>query len=54
MGGAIAEGFLPAAPAPGACTWCEYRPVCGPYEEIRVGKKSPDRLARLRRLRQMP
>jgi CRISPR/Cas system-associated exonuclease Cas4 (RecB family) len=54
IGGAIAEGFLPAAPAPGACTYCEYRPVCGPYEEIRVGKKSPERLARLRRLRQMP
>jgi hypothetical protein len=22
-----------------ACTWCDYRPVCGPYEEIRTRKK---------------
>jgi CRISPR/Cas system-associated exonuclease Cas4 (RecB family) len=51
IGNALAEGFLPAAPAPGACTYCEYRPVCGPYEETRLGKKSPERLLRLRMLR---
>ncbi len=51
VGGALAEGFLPAAPAPGACARCEYRPVCGPYEETRVGKKSGERLVPLQRLR---
>ena len=48
------EGFLPAAPSPGACTHCEYRPVCGPYEETRAGKKSPERLVKLRLLRALP
>jgi CRISPR/Cas system-associated exonuclease Cas4 (RecB family) len=51
VGGALTEGFLPAAPAPGACEYCEYRPVCGPYEETRLGKKSKDRLVPLERLR---
>ncbi|MFT3775568.1 MAG: PD-(D/E)XK nuclease family protein [Minicystis sp.] len=51
VGGALAEGFFPAAPAPGACTYCEYRPVCGPYEEIRAAKKSRERLTPLVRLR---
>ncbi len=54
IGGALAEGFLPAAPAPGACAYCEYRPVCGPYEETRAGKKSPERLLKLRALRELP
>jgi CRISPR/Cas system-associated exonuclease Cas4 (RecB family) len=54
IGGAIAEGFLPAAPAPGACTYCEYRAACGPYEEIRLAKKSPERLIPLLRLRDVP
>jgi RecB family exonuclease len=51
LGGALSEGFFPAAPAQGACTYCEYRPVCGPYEEIRASKKSRDRLVPLTRLR---
>jgi CRISPR/Cas system-associated exonuclease Cas4 (RecB family) len=54
IGGALAEGFLPAAPAPGACVHCEYRVVCGPYEETRSGKKSPERLVKLRLLRAVP
>ena len=37
------EGFLPAAPAKGACRWCDYRPVCGPYEEMRVTARKPAR-----------
>jgi hypothetical protein len=48
---AIEQGFLPAAPADRACTWCDFRPVCGPREEERVGRKSPDRLADLLALR---
>jgi RecB family exonuclease len=51
IGGALAEGFFPAAPTPGACVHCDYRVVCGPYEETRLGKKNQDRLVKLRRLR---
>jgi CRISPR/Cas system-associated exonuclease Cas4 (RecB family) len=54
VGGAVTDGFFPAAPAPGACAYCEYRPVCGPYEEIRAAKKSKERLAPLARLRARP
>jgi hypothetical protein len=46
-------GFLPAAPAERACTWCDFRPVCGPREEERTRRKSPDRLADLEALRSM-
>jgi CRISPR/Cas system-associated exonuclease Cas4 (RecB family) len=51
---ALADGFLPAAPVPRACTWCDYRPVCGPNEEMRLRRKPPERLADLQRLRGMP
>jgi CRISPR/Cas system-associated exonuclease Cas4 (RecB family) len=54
IGGALAEGFLPAAPTPGACPRCEYRVVCGPYEETRLGKKQQERLVKLRLLRALP
>jgi ATP-dependent helicase/nuclease subunit B len=41
---ALVKGFLPTAPniekkGYSACTWCDFRPVCGPYEEIRTQKK---------------
>jgi RecB family exonuclease len=51
VGGALAAGFLPAAPAAGACRWCDYREVCGPYEELRVRRKPPRELEPLERLR---
>ncbi len=51
---ALSAGFLPAAPASAACTYCDYRPVCGPYEEVRQRRKPADRLADLARLRSMP
>lgn len=51
---AIELGFLPAAPDEGACAWCDFRPVCGPYEEMRVGNKSPDKLGDLLALREKP
>jgi RecB family exonuclease len=54
VGRALADGFLPAAPAKDACRWCDYRPVCGPYEDIRTPRKPPERLADLERLRQTP
>lgn len=35
----IAGGFLPPVPERGACAICDYRAVCGPYEERRLAKK---------------
>lgn len=46
-------GFLAAAPADRACTWCDFRPVCGPREEERTSRKAADRLADLQALRSM-
>ena len=54
LGGSLTDGFFPAAPAPGACTYCDFRPVCGPYEETRAARKSRERLAPLTRLRARP
>ena len=49
----IEQGFLAAAPVERACTWCDFRPVCGPREEERVANKTRDRLADLDALRSM-
>jgi ATP-dependent helicase/nuclease subunit B len=45
---AVASGFLPPAPKVQtwgrkhtACDWCDFRPVCGPYEAIRLTRKNP-------------
>ncbi len=38
--GALKAGFLPAAPEPRECNWCNFRRVCGPYEEQRMRIKS--------------
>ena len=46
---AIELGFLPAAPAERACTWCDFRPVCGPDEEQRVANKAAGEARRPRR-----
>jgi hypothetical protein len=54
LDGALRASFLPAAPVDRGCTWCDYRPVCGPYEEVRLKRKPVDRLAELARLRRMP
>lgn len=51
VGAGLEKGFLPAAPAEGACTYCDYRAVCGPYEEIRAGKKNQERIQALVNLR---
>jgi len=37
--GSIAEGFLPPSPEKDACGRCDYRIVCGPYEEQRSARK---------------
>jgi len=50
---AVETGFLPAAPSPRACTWCDFRSVCGPREEERVAGKSKEKLADLAALRSM-
>lgn len=50
----IEEGFLPPAPKERACRWCDFRAVCGPYEELRASRKDQKPLAALFRLREMP
>jgi RecB family exonuclease len=51
IGGELERAFLPAAPAEGACRWCDYRVVCGPYEEQRTRRKRREDLAALETLR---
>ncbi|HEY8078302.1 MAG TPA: PD-(D/E)XK nuclease family protein, partial [Labilithrix sp.] len=58
IGDALQRGFLPAAPnkdAKGgsACTWCDFRTVCGPYEEVRTKKKPQKPLQALIELRRI-
>jgi len=50
---AIEQGFLVPAPADRACTWCDFRPVCGPREADRIGRKAADKLADLDAMRSM-
>jgi CRISPR/Cas system-associated exonuclease Cas4 (RecB family) len=51
----IASGFLAPSPAEKACSWCDFRPVCGPTAEHRIGRyKSPEPLADLVELRRRP
>ena len=54
IGRHIEEGFFPAAPQAGACGLCDYRPVCGPYEEQRAKRKLPERLEPLIAIRNLP
>jgi RecB family exonuclease len=54
IGRALEIGFFPAYPDKHACEWCDYRPVCGPREELRVLRKPKDRLDDLMTLRSMP
>ncbi len=51
---AIELGFLPAAPAERACTWCDFRSICGPDEPRHVARKAADLLGDLTALRGMP
>jgi len=43
----IAEGFLPPVPQKDACDFCDYRAVCGPYEESRAARYKERRDERL-------
>jgi CRISPR/Cas system-associated exonuclease Cas4 (RecB family) len=51
---AIELGFLPPAPADRACTWCDFRSVCGPDAPRHVARKPADPLGDLNALREMP
>jgi RecB family exonuclease len=51
IGEAIEGGFLPAAPDVRECAWCDYRMLCGPYEQRRSAMKPAARLAKLGKLR---
>jgi CRISPR/Cas system-associated exonuclease Cas4 (RecB family) len=53
--GSIAAAFLPPAPAKEACGHCDYRPACGPYEELRFARKNrqDERLEPLTEIRGM-
>ncbi len=50
---AVAGGFLPAAPAEGACDYCDARVVCGPNEPVRIRRKSQRELVPLMTLRSL-
>ena len=49
--GRLEQGALPARPREGACDWCDYRPVCGPAEELRTRGKGLTAIDDLERLR---
>jgi RecB family exonuclease len=55
MNDAFTHGFLPAAPDPNpkkwGCTYCDYLPVCGPYEVQRTKKKNQKELGPLFQIR---
>lgn len=51
---AIRDGFFPPAPKEDGCKWCEFAPVCGPYEEVRMQRKAQEPLEQLVKLRDMP
>jgi hypothetical protein len=50
---AVEHGFLVAAPAERACTWCDFRPVCGPREEDRVKRTNKAQIPDLEALRSL-
>lgn len=49
--GFLERGFLPPAPRKDACTYCDFREVCGPREEFRLTRKDPAKLDLLLDLR---
>ena len=51
---AIETGSLLPAPRQGACRWCDFQAVCGPWEERRTALKDQARLADLAALRGLP
>lgn len=53
VGGEVERGFLPALPREGACRWCDYRAVCGPWEERRTARKDARRTRAIEALREL-
>ncbi|WP_437635687.1 PD-(D/E)XK nuclease family protein [Sorangium sp. So ce854] len=53
IGDAIDRAALLPMPVEGACAQCDYRPVCGPYEELRTGKIKRRDIDQRRRLEQL-
>lgn len=53
IGAALQRPFLPAAPESRGCDYCDYRVVCGPYEELRVAGKPQERLDGLQLVRSL-
>lgn len=51
---AVETGLILPAPRPGACQWCDFRAVCGPWEETRVLRKDESKLVDLQVLRRLP
>jgi ATP-dependent helicase/nuclease subunit B len=51
---AVETGFLAPVPRERACAWCDFRIVCGPTAEERVGIKSGEPLGDLDELRRKP
>ena len=49
---AVEQGILPPSPRDGACRWCDFHEVCGPWEETRAKRKGP--IADLAALREIP
>ena len=54
VGDALRRPFLPASPDTGQCDLCDFRVVCGPYEERRTARKPQENLALLLALRGLP
>jgi ATP-dependent helicase/nuclease subunit B len=54
IGDAVARPFLPAAPEKRQCDRCDYRVVCGPYEELRAARKPQGNLEPLLAVRALP
>lgn len=51
----ISTPFLVPAPREDACAYCDFQEVCGPYEEIRLGRKQENtQLTHLRSMRGLP
>jgi ATP-dependent helicase/nuclease subunit B len=52
---AIAACFLVPAPREQACDFCDFQAVCGPYEQIRLGRKEEiPPLTQLKTMRELP
>ena len=51
---ALRNGELPAAPRKDGCVYCDFLPVCGPYEEDRTARKNQAALRKLKILREQP